>query len=97
MVYKDETHQYLLARTSDGLRALRVGTDGCEVLASAPVSVSVVDLRIVSDGESLSMDYSTDGGAQWQTLASGLPARYTSTANAWGFTGTLVGPFATGR
>lgn len=97
MVYKDETHQYLLARTSDGLRALRVGTGGCEVLASAPVSVSVVDLRIVSDGESLSMDYSTDGGEQWQTLASGLPARYTSTAGAWGFTGTLVGPFATGR
>lgn len=103
LVFKDENHQFLLARGRDakGGCVLLHKIDGKEgeELAKEQLndSISVLDLKVVSQGKTLDFYYSTDNGAKWQTLATGIDAQYTSTANAGGFTGTTVGPYATNK
>lgn len=103
LVFKDENHQFLLARGRDAKGGCvllhKIDGEEGEELAKEQLndSISVLDLKVVSQGKTLDFYYSTDNGAKWQTLATGIDAQYTSTANAGGFTGTTVGPYATNK
>jgi len=103
LVMKDETHQYQLARGcgDDGqyLALRRIEGDSVAELASVPVDASVaeLDLRVVSRGRTLDFLYSLDRGTNWGTLVTEVDARHTSTAEAGGFTGTLIGPYASSK
>ena len=98
LVMKDETHQYLLDRCLDGdthcVAVHKIGKDGSEMLAKAPVDGDVVNLKVTSDGKNYNFHYSTDEGKTWKELLTGVDANYTSTATAGGFTGTTVGLYA---
>lgn len=100
LLLKDETHQYLLARTKkDGIHKLevrKVAEDGSHTIAEIPVDADLadVDFRISGNGLKYGFHYSTDGGRNWKLLADNVDAGYTSTAEAGGFTGTVVGLYA---
>ena len=103
LVMKDETHQYQLARgcgdEGQYLALRRIEGDTVAELASVPVDASVaeLDLRVVSRGRTLDFLYSLDRGTNWGTLVTEVDARHTSTAEAGGFTGTLIGPYASSK
>ncbi|MDE6403577.1 MAG: glycoside hydrolase family 43 protein, partial [Muribaculaceae bacterium] len=100
LLFKDETHQYLLCRCmKDGAHKLevrRIGEGGNTTLAEVdvPADLSNVDLRVEGKGMNFDFAYSTDDGHEWKTLAENVDAGYTSTAVAGGFTGTVVGMYA---
>ncbi|MDE6787611.1 MAG: glycoside hydrolase family 43 protein, partial [Muribaculaceae bacterium] len=100
LLLKDETHQYLLARTRKGdahkLEVRKVAEDGSHVLAEIPVdeNLSDVDFKITGNGLKYGFHYSTDGGKNWRLLADDIDAGFTSTAEAGGLTGTVVGLYA---
>lgn len=100
LMLKDETHQYYLARTMDDnghcVKLLRVGENGAEELASVPVEETLesVRLKAISKGTTIDFAFSADNGKNWQTVAEGVDAAYTSTAVAGGFTGTTIGMYA---
>ncbi|MDE6095616.1 MAG: glycoside hydrolase family 43 protein [Muribaculaceae bacterium] len=102
LLLKDETHQYYLARTKKGdshLIELRKVTDGGSAsVASKELdpSLSSVDLKVKGKGLEYSFFYSTDAGKTWEPVAEGVDAGFTSTAEAGGFTGTVVGLYASG-
>lgn len=103
LVMKDETHQYQLARGRNDLGqylALRkIDGDSVVELASVPVdsTMSALNLRVVSKGKTLDFMYSLDNGSKWETIMADVDARHTSTAQAGGFTGTTVGPYASNK
>ena len=103
MILKDETHQYLLARGTDSdgeyVELLKVGRGKADAIAKKNISkkCKTVDLKVESTGETLDFKYSTDKGRHWKTLADGVDARYTSTSEAGGFTGTTIGMYATNK
>lgn len=100
LLLKDETHQYLLARTKKGdshkLEVRKITEEGSYTIAEVPVTsdLSAVDFRISGNGLAYGFHYSTDGGKNWQSIAEGVDAGFTSTAEAGGFTGTMVGLYA---
>lgn len=100
VVFKDETHQYQLARRAgddfDCIVLRKVDDTGVSELANASMGVDVkgVDLKVVSNGTSYDFLFSTDRGESWIPVMTGVDARHTSTAVAGGFTGTTVGPYA---
>lgn len=102
LLLKDETHQYMLARVFDGTRhkvqLRKVTENGHEVVGEKEVPDDLTTLRMKVDGKGLeyAFSYSEDDGQTWQTVADKVDAGFTSTGEAGGFTGTVVGPFATG-
>lgn len=100
LIFKDETHQYLLARTKDGdthkIEVRKIGEDGGSTIAETevPADLSNFDLRVEGKGLNYNFSFSTDDGKTWQTVAENVDAGYTSTAVAGGFTGTVVGMYA---
>lgn len=100
LLLKDETHQYLLARTKNGdthkLEVRKIAEDGSHTIAEIPVAsdLSAVDFKISGNGLKYGFHYSTDGGKKWEILADDVDAGFTSTAEAGGFTGTVVGLYA---
>jgi len=101
LVFKDEKHQYFFGRGIDKeghdvVFVDKIGPDGTETLGSVPAEGSTTGLRISSDGLTYNFDC-TGNGSEWQSVAKGADARFTSTAEAGGFTGTTVGPYATGK
>jgi xylan 1,4-beta-xylosidase len=103
MLMKDETHQYFFSVGSndiDGLfdfSLLRISQDSVEILAREPMSInkkSPIYLKVESDGLGFDFSYSMDS-ENWNNLAKGIDARYLSTANSFGFTGTTIGLYAT--
>ncbi len=102
LLFKDETHQYFLAlHAADGERCLslyQISATGAAPLATTvlPADSETIDLRVSSTGPAFSFSYATAEGA-WQTLIDGVDAGYLSTAVADGFTGTLVGLYATSK
>lgn len=100
-VFKDEKHQYHFVKVrigrTDYIQLRKIGEGTPEVLASvkAPKAKSL-GLKVVGNGNTFSFAYSPDEGKKWIDLTS-VDAAYTSTAVAGGFTGTLVGPFASSR
>lgn len=103
VVMKDETHQYQLARTlaesGHAVTLRRIDENGSTDVASAPIKDgdAGVDLKVRSDGRTYEFLYSDDRGDTWKSLKSGVDARHTSTAAAGGFTGTMVGPYASAK
>lgn len=103
LLFKDEKHQYLLGRGIDaeGAQCIfvdKVSPEGIETIASEPVDASeaTVTLAVSSpDGLTFDFSYVLPGQAEPRTVATGVDARHTSTAAAGGFTGTVVGPYAT--
>lgn len=100
LLMKDETHQYLLARTKCGdchkIEVRKIGEDGSQTIAEVPVdaNLSAVDFKISGKGLKYGFHYSKDGGRKWELIADDVDAGYTSTAVAGGFTGTVVGMYA---
>jgi alpha-N-arabinofuranosidase len=100
LIFKDETHQYFLAKTlsENGIEIalIKIGDNAQETLyhQSLPQNNKVTDLKVSSDGLSYIFSYSTNG-KDWNTLGNSVDAFYTSTANAGGFCGTTIGLYAT--
>lgn len=101
LVYKNEDHHYFFGRGlnadgSDVLFVQKVSPEGSEILASQPVGEGVqsIGLEVSSDGLTYSFAAITADGSRSE-VATGVDARLTSTAEAGGFTGTTVGPYAT--
>ena len=98
VVMKDETHQYQFgkARSAEGnmITLRKIDEHGSTDIAGVPVDAAGVDLRVVSHGKSYDFMFSTDRGDTWNVLKTGVDARHTSTAAAGGFTGTVVGLYA---
>lgn len=100
LIFKDEKHQYLLARTKEGdahkIEVRKIGEDGSSTIAQTevPADLSNFDLRVEGKGLNYNFSFSTDDGKTWQTVAENVDAGYTSTAAAGGFTGTVVGMYA---
>jgi alpha-N-arabinofuranosidase len=60
-----------------------------------PEGTGEVGLRVSSpDGRAFRFEYQT-GEGKWHTLTEQVHARYLSTAEAGGFTGTVIGLYAT--
>lgn len=99
LLYKDEFHQYFLAVSKSGdqrkICLNKITMTGAEMLACEDISIdNPVDLKVVSKGIGYHFSY-RDGKKDWKTLISDVDARYLSTENASGFTGTTIGLYAT--
>lgn len=100
LLLKDETHQYLIARTKQGdthkIEVRKIAEDGSHTIAELPVdaALSAIDFKISGNGLKYGFQYSTDGGNKWEMLADNVDAGFTSTAEAGGFTGTVIGLYA---
>ncbi len=100
LLMKDETHQYLLAKTRNEnghcVVLRKISENGAEDIASKAIKDDShnLKLKVDSKGLDLSFHYSADGGRTWTEVASGVDAGFTSTAKAGGFTGTTVGVYA---
>ncbi|PTN09463.1 glycoside hydrolase family 43 protein [Mangrovibacterium marinum] len=101
LLYKDETHQYLmvLAKVGNQLQTQlkKVGRGGAELLASQKIGQTdgPVKLKVSSNGREFSFFYTT--ADEWNLLASKVDARYLSTAESYGFTGTNIGLYASSK
>ncbi len=99
LLLKDETHQYFFAMRSSGgnnyITLLRIDAEDQTTVAERklPDGTAAIEMKISSTGKDFAFAYSVSGG-QWQELCSGIDARFLSTANAGGFTGTVVGMYA---
>ncbi|MEJ2004586.1 MAG: glycoside hydrolase family 43 protein [Cyclobacteriaceae bacterium] len=102
LMVKDETHQYFFGVRMNGENkeavVVKVTEDGSEVLGNQQLEGSgdMIDLRITSDGKVFNFAFAQNGG-EWNSVADGVDAYYLSTASSWGFTGTMVGMYATSK
>lgn len=99
LLFKDETHHYFFAlrKAANGhaISLIQVSDVGEKTLAEAPVKQGkFIDMKVVSTGLHYAFYYATQEG-QWELLADQVDARYLSTANAGGFTGSIIGLYAT--
>ena len=101
LVLKDETHQYFLARTCRGDRHFvelrKISDAGSQVIGEQEVTpdLTTLDLKVDGKGLNYSFSFSGDNGSTWTSVADAVDAAFTTTDQAGGFTGTVVGPFAT--
>jgi xylan 1,4-beta-xylosidase len=99
LLFKDETHQYFLAVSNKGVKkgiALKqISKDGSKELAQQTIKNDggVIGLKVVSKGLYYDFYYSTLGH-KWKLLCQNIDAKYLSTANCGGFTGTTIGLYA---
>jgi alpha-N-arabinofuranosidase len=102
VLFKDETHQYLFTVSTDGIQRYitvdKVSRQGIETLARNPLTepYTSITLKILSDGKHYAFHYATKP-TYWHTLAEGIDAAHLSTARAGGFTGSLIGLYATNK
>lgn len=102
ILFKDETHQYLfvVGHNSEGkyITIEKVGRQGTETIALQPLTEKkpAIALKVVSDGQYYAFYYATKKN-HWHTLASEIDAAHLSTARAGGFTGSLIGLYATNK
>lgn len=102
VLFKDETHQYLFTVSTDGIQRYitvdKVSRQGIETLARNPLTepYTSITLKILSDGKHYAFHYATKP-THWHTLAEGIDAAHLSTARAGGFTGSLIGLYATNK
>lgn len=103
LLLKDETHQYLLARTCRGdkhyVELRKISEAGSDVIGEKEVTpkLTTVDLKVDGKGLEYAFSYSEDEGTTWNKIADGVDAAFTTTDQAGGFTGTVVGPYATNK
>lgn len=102
LLFKDETHQYFMGinrnKTGKCISLWQVGETGNTTLAEQPIAedVKVTDLKVVSLGTVYDFYYSV-GNGQWISFCKNVDAHYLSTAQAGGFTGSVIGLYATKR
>lgn len=100
LLFKDETHQYFFSvGQNGGGRVVRLEQIGKEAdlevtFDEVPASQKEFYLKVVSTGMLFEFYYSLDGGEKWITLSKGVDAKFLSTAEAGGFTGTTIGLYA---
>ena len=98
--HSDETHQYFLAakRKYDeiSITLQKISETGIEVLSESKEKYSKPEIRLKVDskGTHFNFYYGTESN-NWKPLLDNVDARYLSTANSYGFTGTTVGMYAT--
>jgi alpha-N-arabinofuranosidase len=99
LLFKDETHHYFFCiGHADRRKALKLWKmeEGQQTeLASQPISGDAewVQLRVVSRGTHYDFYYAMKDN-RWKLLAEGVDASFLSTANAGGFTGTVIALYA---
>lgn len=100
LLFKDEGHQYLMVVEKNGAQLQvslkKVKPSAIEILASEPLKPTddSIGLRISSTGTHFDFYYAS-GNGNWKLLAEGIDASYLSTAQSFGFTGTMIGMYAT--
>lgn len=100
LLFKDEGHQYFLSirKSEKGIRVSveKIASEGAEVIRSMELSGAgtATKLKVVSDGLRFNF-YLAGEKDEWIPVAEGVDARYLSTANSFGFTGTNIGMYAT--
>ncbi len=98
LLLKDETHQYFLSvRKAESGRKIsveKISDSGSEILASEQIESNGTPLllKVVSNGKTYDFYYGEEE-AQWKLLAGEVDAFYLSTANSFGFTGTMIGMY----
>jgi alpha-N-arabinofuranosidase len=102
LLMKDETHQYLLvvekANERVQISVKKVGDKSVDTLISNTINPEdkAIQLKTASNGNAFSFYYAV-GDAEWQLLADKVDAFYLSTAASYGFTGTTIGLYASGK
>ncbi|MBN2613660.1 MAG: glycoside hydrolase family 43 protein [Bacteroidales bacterium] len=102
LLYKDETHQYFLSVRRSGrdkkVFVEEISKNGTEILGEKPVKDNrSINLKVVSKGLYYDFYYSTGKNQTWDTICANVDAHFLSTANSFGFTGTTIGMYATGK
>lgn len=101
LLFKDEGHQYFfcMSQSENGRSLSLKQIDRIEetTLQSCPIDADSQEiyLKVVSKGTSYDFYYSLTDGKEWTLLCGDVDAGYLSTAVAGGFTGSLVGMYAT--
>ena len=102
VLFKDETHQYLFTIGTDGhqrhINLEKVGRQGTETIVREPLTDTSksITLKVVSDGKNFAFYYAIKP-THWHLVAEGIDAAHLSTARAGGFTGSLIGLYATNK
>ncbi len=99
LLFKDETHQYFLGvNQPDRQKSVflnKIGVEGTDTLALRNIdNITSIGLKVISKGLHYDFYYSLKDG-KWELLCKDIDARYLSTANAGGFTGSTIGMYAT--
>lgn len=100
LLYKDDSHQYFLAASADkttmNFSLRRISEEGIQILTekSIPNKNQEIHLKVDSQGSHFDFYYATSNN-QWELLINNIDARYLSTVNSFGFTGTTIGMYAT--
>ena len=99
LLFKDEMHQYFLAVSKSGtkkkIELQQISSNGAKILFKQNFinNGSPIGLKVISKGTYYDFYYSTSAN-KWQLLCQHIDARYLSTANCGGFTGTTIGLYA---
>ncbi len=103
LVYKDDNHQYfaclgLSPENKKCIQLLKIQEENVEILKEQVVDDNVTDVtfQLKGMGKTFGFFYSLDQQT-FVPILEGVDAKYTSTKEAWGFTGTEVGPYATSK
>ena len=102
LLYKDETHQYFLSIKKSGdnrkVSVEKLSKDGVEILGEQIIMSDVpLKLKVVSKGKYYDFYFAKGDDNQWNTVCQNVNAHFLSTANSFGFTGTTIGMYATGK
>lgn len=101
VLFKDEAHHYFMGINRNGkgrcITLWKSNGSSCEPIAESMIDDTdiALNLKVCSEGTDYSFLYKTDDAKEWTSLAKGIDSYYLSTANAGGFTGTMVGLYAT--
>lgn len=100
LLFKDEKHHYFLAVGNEEgnkqISLLQISEEGSRSIAQAPLKndLKEIGLKVVSRGTVYDFYFATEAD-EWTLLCKDVDAKFLSTAVAGGFTGTVVGPYAT--
>jgi alpha-N-arabinofuranosidase len=100
LIYKDESHQYFLSVRQDGkgrkISLEKIGKSDTDIQASRKItnSEAPVQLKVISTGLTFEFYYA-DQKDEWKIVCKEVDAEYLSTKNTGGFTGTVIGMYAT--
>lgn len=100
LLFKDESHQYFLSVSKAGTQTCvtlqQYGRRDDTELARKELSGTpkAIDLKVISNGTTYDFYYAVKKG-QWELLMKDVDAKYLSTATAGGFTGSVIGLYAT--
>jgi alpha-N-arabinofuranosidase len=100
LIYKDESHQYFLSvgKAGENLKVSveRISESDKNVLVSQIISAGNIPvyLKVISTGLTFEF-YAAEQKDNWKQLCKDVDAGYLSTKNAGGFTGTVIGMYAT--